>query len=671
MFLIKPLTFTAAAIALAPLHSHAKADPQIDAAVQAVYPALVRIHVVSEDGGAGRMQKQRSSGSGTIISPEGYILTNHHVAGHATRIMVRLADRQELRATLVGTDPLSDLAVLKIDQSDLRDPKTPLPVAKFGDSATLEVGDTVLAMGSPAGLSQSVTQGIVANTEMIAPGGGAMRLDGEAVGEIVRWIGHDAVIFPGNSGGPLVNLKGEIIGVNEVGIGSLGGAIPANLAKKVAQDLIAHGSVKRSWVGLNAQPLLKTSKATAGVLVSGVLEGSPADKAGLKAGDLVTACNGTAIAASRAPEDLPVFNRILLEASIGSEIALEGIRGDKVMKWTVVSEAREPAEPREKELISWGITARDLTKLSAKEMLRDDNKAVVVQSIRAGGGAAASKPAIVPGDLILAVADKPTPTLADLIRVSEEITKDKTAPTPVLVSYEHDGRSYLTVVKIGPDTESDKPGLAKKAWIGLDTQVISSDLAEALGIPGSKGVRITQVHPGSNADKAGLKNGDLLLKLDGTVIPTSRPEDSDVFSSLIRQYKIGVEATFNLRRGKEDLTIKVPLEASPEGISELATHECKPLEFNSRDLGQADRVKEKLPEDFKGVLITNVAPAGWATLGGLASGDILISLDGKPTDSIESLKSILDDLEKNRRSPFVLFVRRGINTRYIELEPTW
>jgi serine protease Do len=667
--MLKPLA-AAAALTLAPLHLLAQPEPQIEAAVQAVYPALVRIHIVSEEGGAGRMQKQRSSGSGTIISPDGYILTNHHVAGHATRIMVRLADRQELRATLIGTDPLADLAILKIDQNDLRDPTAPLPVAKFGDSSTLAVGDTVLAMGSPAGLSQSVTQGIVANTEMIAPGS-SMRLDGESVGEIVRWIGHDAVIFPGNSGGPLVNLKGEIIGVNEVGIGSLGGAIPSNLAQKVAQDLIAHGSVKRSWLGLNAQPLLKSCKATAGVLISGVLLDSPADQAGLQAGDLITACNGTAIAASRAPEDLPVFNRLLLEASVGSKIILQGTRHDQPMKWTAISEERQPAEPREKELISWGITARDLTKLAAMERLRSDNNAVTVQSIRPGGAAAASKPAIVPGDLILTVADRPTPTLAELIRVSEEITKDKTAPTPVLVSYEHDGRSYLTVVKIGPDTLSDKPGLAKKAWIGLDTQVISADLAEALGIPGAKGVRITQVHPGTNAEKAGLKNGDLLLKLDGTIIPTSRPEDSDIFASLIRQAKIGTETTLSLRRGTADLTLKVQLEASPEGIAELATHECKPLEFNSRDLGQADRVELKLPADLKGVLITNVAPAGWAALGGLTTGDILITLDARPTASIDSLKSILDDLEKNRRSPLVLFVRRGITTRYIELEPTW
>ncbi len=666
----KLLPAVAVTILLSPSSVFAKAEPQVEAAVKAVYPALVRIHVVAEAGGDGRMQKQRASGSGTIISPDGYILTNHHVAGRATRITVRLADRQELRATLVGTDPLADLAVLKIDRKNLRNPEAPLPVAKFGDSSALEVGDQVLAMGSPAGLSQSVTQGIVANTEMIAPGG-SMRLDGESVGELVRWIGHDAVIFPGNSGGPLVNLKGEIVGVNEVGIGSLGGAIPSNLARKVADELIANGQVRRSWVGLVAQPLLKTMDAKAGILVGGVIVDSPADKAGLKAGDVVTRCNGTDIAASRAAEDIPVFNRILLESPIGSVIPLEGLRDGKPMSWKVTGTAREPAEPREKELLAWGITARDITELNAKEMLRDDNLAVLVQSLRPGGAAAAAKPTISPGDLILEVAGKPTPNLAELVKVSAEITADKTEPVPVLVSYEHDGRSYLTVVKIGPEPDADKPGLAKKAWIGIETQVISTDLALALGIPGSKGVRITQMHPGSRADKAGLKTGDLLLKLDGSVIPTSRPEDSDVFPALIRQYKIGTEAALTVRRGKEDLVIKVQLDANPEGTSELASYDCKTLEFKSRDLGQADRVDEKLPDDFKGVLITTITPAGWAALGGLAAGDMLISIDGKPADSIENLKPILADLEKNLRSPVVLFVRRGITTRYIELEPTW
>jgi serine protease Do len=498
-----------------------------------------------------------------------------------------------------------------------------------------------------------------------------MRLDGEAVGELVRWIGHDAVIFPGNSGGPLVNLKGEIIGVNEVGIGSLGGAIPSNLARKVSDELIARGQVERSWIGLMVQPLLKSTDAQAGILVGGVIGGSPAEIAGLKAGDIVSRLNGTEIAASRAPEDVPVFNRILLETAVGVEIALEGTRDGKPMTWKVTTAKREPAEPREKELLSWGITARSLTELNAKALLRDDNNAVLVQSLRPGGAAATSKPSLSPGDLILAVAGKATPDLESLLRVSNEITEGKTEPTPVLVSLERNGQSLLTVVKIGPEPDPDRPGLVKKAWIGIDTQVISSDLAEALGIPGAKGVRVTQVNPGTSAEKAGLKTGDLLLKLDGTVIPTSRPEESDVFAALIRQYRIGTEASLNVRRGSEDLVIKVTLDARPEGTSELASFDCETLEFNSRDLGQSDRVSEKLPDDFKGVLITAVTPAGWAALGGLSAGDILISLDGKAVDSMDTLKPILADLEKNLRSPIVLFVRRGITTRYIELEPTW
>jgi serine protease Do len=665
------LAFTAAvAVPALASQAFAKADPQVEAAVQAVYPALVRIHVVSEEGGQGRMQKGRGSGSGTIISPDGYILTNHHVAGRATRITVRLADRQELRATLVGTDPLADLAVLKIDRKDLRNPEMPLPVARFGDSDRLEVGDAVLAMGSPAGLSQSVTQGIVANTEMIAPGG-SLRLDGEVVGELVRWIGHDAVIFPGNSGGPLVNLAGEIIGVNEVGIGSLGGAIPSNLARKISEELITRGHVQRSWVGLNAQPLLKTAAETSGILVGGVISGSPAEIAGIQAGDIVTNCNGTEISASRAPEDIPVFNRLLLESPVGSKLTLTGTRNGSPMTWEITSSRREPAEPREKELLSWGITARDLTALNAKELLRENSEAVLVQSLRPGGAAAAAKPSIAPGDLLLSVAGKPTSNLSALLAVTAEITEGKTEPVPVLVSYERDGRSYLTVVKIGPDRVEDRPGLVKKAWIGVDTQVISADLAAALGIPGSKGVRITQVHPGSRAEAAGLKVGDLLLKLDGTIIPTSRPEEADVFPSLIRQYRIGTEVALSVRRGEETLEIKVSLDASPEGTSELASHDCETLEFNSRDLGQADRVSKKLPEEFKGVLITGITPAGWAALGGLGTGDILLSIDGHAVDSIETLKPILADLEKNRRSPVVLFVRRGITTRYIELEPSW
>ncbi len=655
-----------------PATATAPHDPGIAPALNAVYPALVRIHVVSEQGGSGRMQKNRASGSGTIIHPDGYILTNHHVAGRASKIMVRLADRQEVRATLIGTDALSDLAILKLDKSDLRDPAAPLPVAKFGNSDIIKVGDVVLAMGSPAGLSQSVTKGIIANTEMIAPGGAGLSLDGEVVGELVRWIGHDAVIFPGNSGGPLVNPQGEIIGVNEVGIGSIGGAIPANLARKVADELIARGFVRRSFTGLAVQPLLKTTtNIHAGILVGGVLADSPAAKAGLKAGDIITACDGRPVAESRAPEDVPVFNRMILESPIGKELTFDGTSDGKGKTWKVVTEEREPAQPREKEILSWGITARDLTKLAAKELHRADNKAVFVQSLRPGGPASEAKPPLTTGDLILSIGGKQAANVSDLISISSAITKDRKEPVPTLITYEHDGDSYLTVVKIGPEPDDDKPALARKAWLGVSTQVISQDLAQALGIPGTKGVRVTRVFPGSTAEKAGLQNGDLLLKLDGSVISASRPEESDVFSDTIRQYKTGAEITLDIRRGSEMKTIKVVLERSPESAAELPEHESEFFEFSARDLSRDDRVHKNIEDDTKGVLVTRVKNAGWANLAGLQGEDILISVDGKPTPSIAALKQVLEAISNKKPPHIVLLVRRNIITRFLEIEPTW
>ena len=653
-------------------HLHgAETHADIQPALDAVYPALVRIHVVSESGNAGRMQKNRGSGSGTIIHPDGYVLTNHHVAGRATRMTIRLADRQECRATLIGTDALSDLAILKIDRSDLRDPNASLPVASFGNSDSLKVGDVVLAMGSPAGLSQSVTKGVVANTEMIAPGGNGLALDGEIVGELVRWIGHDAVIFPGNSGGPLVNLKGEIIGVNEVGIGSIGGAIPANLAKNIADTLIRQGTVKRSTIGLSVQPLLKTSRASSGILVSGATEGSPAAKAGLQAGDVITAINEKSIPAARAPEDIPLFNRIILETPIGSTLTIRGKRQDKDMTWTLLTEEREPMQPREREFLAWGITARNLTKLQAKGMNRSNSDAVVVQSVRSGGPTAAAKPEPPAGSLIIKVNDSPIRNIDDLEKVTSSITKDAKEPVPALITYEVDGKSYLTVIKIGMEKDEEQAALARKAWLGVSTQVISSDLAEALGIAGQKGMRITGVYPQSQAEKAGLKEGDLLLKIDGEVINASRPEDADVLAETIRQMSISGEITLDVKRNKDSLVIKVPLERSPAATSELQEYQCETLEFSARDVGKEDRLRDKSDDSEKGVLITSVTNAGWAALGGLQNRDILRAVDGKTVESIESLKKIIEEINQTKPTHITFFVRRGITTRLIELEPTW
>ena len=345
--LLAPLAFAAPPEQTAVLPH---ADPVLERAIARVYPSLVQIHVLSAYSEGGRERKFQASGSGAIISPEGYIITNHHVVGKATSIRVILPTFEELEATLVGTDPLADIAIIKLDLSQRPPGSPPLPVAHFGNSSTLKVGDTVLAMGCPLALSQSVTRGIVANTDMRIPR--TFELDGENVGSVVKWIGHDAQIFPGNSGGPLVNLDGEIVGINEIGIG-LAGAIPSDLARTVAQQLIATGKVARAWTGMSFQPLLKNSPASmVGVLVSAVLPGTPAAAAGVKAGDRVLAVEGRPVNV-RFDTQIPAFTNQLLQHTPGAPLVLKLARGSTELTVTLSPVLRDEARAKELELKEW------------------------------------------------------------------------------------------------------------------------------------------------------------------------------------------------------------------------------------------------------------------------------------------------------------------------------
>lgn len=642
---------------------------RIAKAVDSVYPALVRVEVVSELSSQGRMRKVRGSGSGAIITSEGHVLTNHHVAGKATRIICRLSNREEIDAKLIGTDILSDLAILKLDLSSRKD-TAPLPVAKLGDSSNVTVGDTVLAMGSPAGLSQSVTMGIVSNTEMIPPSSSRFDLDGENVGELVRWIGHDAVIYPGNSGGPLVDLNGEIIGVNEVGIGSLGGAIPSNLAEKVASEIIEHGEVRRSWVGINAQPLLKNMQGERGVLVGGVVEGSPAEKAGIEAGDVITRFAGTDVDAF-SNEDIPLFNAVVFACAVGDEVEVQGRRGGEEMKWEVTTDTREGSVGQPKEIKNWGMTARDFTRMSALVHGRESADGVQVESVLAGGPVKEAKPALRRKDVIVKLGDVPIKGIESLREETSKILGDKKDPQSVLVTFDRDGEEVLTVVKVGPEEPPSKPKRSDKAWLGLDTQVLSRDLAEVLGLKGRKGVRVTRVHSGTTAEKAGLQVGDVILKLDGQVINASRPEDASIFTNLIRQYDTDSEVELDIRRGGESETLLVDLQSRPVASEELDEYEDSDFEFTARELAFKDKVEKRLADDARGVMLSKVQGSGWAELAGLSSGDILLTIANKPIDSLDDLKKVMTEIKEQKPKQVVFFVRRGIFTGYRELEPNW
>ncbi len=247
----------------------------------------------------GESQKQiiQGNGSGVIIDAAGYILTNNHVVAGADEIRVTLNDGRTLPATLIGTDQYSDIAVLKVDADNL------IPV-RLGNSDTLRPGEWVLAVGSPLGFDHTVTLGIISAISRRVPD----------INLNLDFIQTDAAINPGNSGGPLVNLNGEVVGINTAISGrgqNIGFAIPVNVAKRVSESLIAHGSVKRPWIGIAMTELtpplaqsLGLSPATQGVVVAQVMPDSPSERAGFRQGDVIQRVNGKPITDPKAVQEL-------------------------------------------------------------------------------------------------------------------------------------------------------------------------------------------------------------------------------------------------------------------------------------------------------------------------------------------------------------------------------
>jgi serine protease Do len=333
-------------------------------------------------------------GSGFLISADGYILTNNHVVDKAEKVRVKMQDGREYSATIVGADPPSDLAVIKIDESDL-------PFLRLGDSDRLEVGDWVLAVGNPFGLSHTLTAGIVS----------AKGRSGIGLNDYENFIQTDAAINPGNSGGPLVDLDGEVVGINTAifsrGGGSMGigFAIPVNMAKQIREQLIDHGEVTRGRLGAYIQDLTRELAESFGLdkeqgaLVAQVIEDSPAEKAGLKRGDVIRRLDGKEVG-----KVTELRNRIALTAP-GTRVKLTILRDGREMELTVAigklqgDESGLSAETGELPKLGLGLQA--LTPELAQRLGYDGEQGVLVASVDPGSPAA--RAGIERGDLILEI----------------------------------------------------------------------------------------------------------------------------------------------------------------------------------------------------------------------------------------------------------------------------
>jgi serine protease Do len=353
--------------------------------------------------------KQRSLGSGCIIDREGYIITNNHVIEKAQTIKVKLIDGKEYDAKVIGRDPKTDLALIKIDA------KNDLPVAVFGDSNNLEIGDWVVAIGNPFGLETTVTAGIVSAKGRVI-----------GAGPYDDFIQTDASINPGNSGGPLFNLEGEVVGINTAivsGGQGIGFAIPINMARELLPQLKSKGKVTRGWLGVVIQkitPEIAKSfglQESEGALVSDITEDGPAEKAGIKRGDVIVSFNGKAI------KEMDTLPKLVGATEIGKKAKVGIIRDGKSLEVEVVigelKDERLQASKKPEVEKDFGLVVQNITPEIAKHLNLKDKRGVIVTDVQPGSPAQEGD--IRSGDIIKEISRKPIKNLEDFKEAMKKV----------------------------------------------------------------------------------------------------------------------------------------------------------------------------------------------------------------------------------------------------------
>jgi len=376
-------------------------------------------------------QKRRSLGSGFIVSDDGFILTNNHVVEKADEITVTLLDKEELRAEVVGTDPKTDIALIKIKAGKK------LPFVSLGDSEKLEIGEWVVAIGNPFGLGHTVTTGIVS-----AKG----RVIGS--GPYDDFIQTDASINPGNSGGPLFNMKGAVVGINTAivqGGQGIGFATPIHLAKSILGQLKEKGKVIRGWLGVYIQRLTPDMAETLsvpgkkGALVADVTKGGPADKAGLRSGDVIVSFDGKGVSDEH---DLP---QIVASTKPGKNVEVIVIRDGKEGKIPVTITEMEPEGGQTKAggpdlSKGLGLTVQDITPEVARHLDIENRKGVLVSSVESGSPA--EDAGFREGDVIRAINRIP---VQDSKEFEQRMKKGKEEKTVLFLVERGEGRIFLAV----------------------------------------------------------------------------------------------------------------------------------------------------------------------------------------------------------------------------------
>lgn len=389
-----------------------------------VKPWVVHIEAVQKSGD----RKFKVLGSGLILDSQGRIVTNHHIVDEAKLITVTLPEGSKLEATLLGSDQQTDLALIQVEPRGKE-----LPVPRLGDSNDVEVGQWIIAVGNPYGFDRTVYFGIVSGKGRTLSSLNPYQDVDSGFAFTTDFIQTDASIDSGSSGGPLVNLKGEVIGINSMGLGrGISFTVPINTVKDVINQLLTHGKLARGWVGLSVQPLTRTMASyfrigsRGGVLVSEVISGSPADKAGFRQGDIIVELNGKEVGAEN-EEELNHFSRMIWSSEVGARIGAQVKRKGKNVPLTMVVGEQPKMKAREVET-EWGFNVKEITEDLFRSYLLDDRGGVLVTFVEAG--TAGGEARLLEGDVIKEIEGAST---SDLPSFEERYDKLKGRTDEVLL----------------------------------------------------------------------------------------------------------------------------------------------------------------------------------------------------------------------------------------------
>ncbi len=494
------------------------------------------------------------------------------------------------------------------------------------------------------------------------------KLDGEDVGTIVRWLVHDATIFGGNSGGPLVNEHGEIVGINEIGFANLSGAIPGNLARRAADEIIEHGEVRRSWTGITMQERLDSQADQSGALVASVATSSPAEQAGIRAGDLLQEYGDWPIDCAVA-EDVPVAQERLMAAPVGHALEVLLARDGKAVRTTLITVQRERAQPRPIELRAWGIVYSDISRSIQINNDLESQDGAFVLSVRPGSPAVEANPPLKAGDIVRVINGGPIQTAADLTRIAKSHTTDDDQRHVLLAEVSRDGASLVAVIEIGPEKKQRPAARAKKPWLPIETQVLTTEIAGAIGLVDTKGVRVTKIINTPGHDAPPLEVADIITAVGGRPVKAYRANDTRVFRNMIERLAVGDEVRLDVIRGGEACVVHVSLVEPHPGPEAMERYENEFLELECRNLTLSDRSHPRASEG--GAHVEEVTSGGWASLGEIHTGDIILALNGSPVENVSDLKTLLTQSIARQHAQIVLFVLRDTETHFLVLEPTW